>query len=194
MLKVYYADISALEITENMINCFSNTRLEKLQKAKNYHTSASVEALLCYALGRKPCYAYKENGKPYFTDCDLYFNISHSGDYVACALSDHPVGMDIQKETEYKDRVARRVFSETEYELLQKSENKQKTFCCIWAKKEAAVKLTGGGIGQLLGGETFTKAVSMELDGYSLAVCGRGEAEFIEVLAQTLTDFFEGMK
>ena len=37
-------------------------------------------------------------GKPYFPAFpDFYYNISHSGSYVVCAVCDHPVGIDLQQ-------------------------------------------------------------------------------------------------
>lgn len=44
-----------------------------------------------------------ETGKPYLRlHPELSFNISHSGDWIACALGDAPVGLDIQYHREIK--------------------------------------------------------------------------------------------
>lgn len=46
----------------------------------------------------KQNFTYTEHGKPYLPDySDVHFNISHSEKYVVCAVSDKPVGVDIQK-------------------------------------------------------------------------------------------------
>ena len=43
--------------------------------------------------------AYNSQGKPYFlSHCEIFFNISHSSNYVACVIGDRPVGIDIEKE------------------------------------------------------------------------------------------------
>lgn len=40
----------------------------------------------------------EERGKPFLRDRqDLFFNISHSGEYAVCAVSEHPVGIDIER-------------------------------------------------------------------------------------------------
>ena len=38
-----------------------------------------------------------ENGKPYIKNSNIYYNISHSENYVICAISNHPIGIDIEK-------------------------------------------------------------------------------------------------
>ena len=37
---------------------------------------------------------YNEYGKPYLESGGLFFNLSHSGEYVACAISDKEIGID----------------------------------------------------------------------------------------------------
>ena len=39
---------------------------------------------------------YGEYGKPYLASGDLFFNLSHCGDMVVCAVCDREVGVDIQ--------------------------------------------------------------------------------------------------
>lgn len=42
--------------------------------------------------------AYNSQGKPYFSsNCEIFFNISHSSNYVACVIGNRPVGIDIEK-------------------------------------------------------------------------------------------------
>lgn len=42
--------------------------------------------------------AYNSQGKPYFlSNREIFFNISHSSNYVACVIGDRPVGIDIEK-------------------------------------------------------------------------------------------------
>ena len=46
------------------------------------------------------------DGKPY-VDADFFFNISHSGEYVAMVDSDRQVGIDIQKNITISDAAAK---------------------------------------------------------------------------------------
>ena len=90
-------------------------------------------------------------GKPFFANnLSLHFNISHSGDYVACALSDQPVGIDIEViKSAVDSRVAKRFFTseETVYIL---SGDQIIRFFEVWTKKESRIKWEGKGLHTLL--------------------------------------------
>lgn len=99
-------------------------------------------------------YTYGAKGKPYLQTEEklpnVFFNLSHSEDYVICAVSGREVGADIQKmRTERTKRLADRFFSEKEGQLLQHSggsEQRLELFYRLWTRKEAYGKLTGEGI------------------------------------------------
>ena len=134
-------------------------------------------------------YEYGENGKPQIVNFPKKFNLSHSGDYVVCAVGDGEVGADIQKWVPYKERTAERFFAPTEWKLLQELPASQRTelFYRLWSRKEAYGKYTGQGIGSAVG-EDFSDEQNWQEkqicfrervleDSYSLAVCyGTAEA------------------
>lgn len=95
-------------------------------------------------------YDYGPMGKPYLRDMSLSFNLSHSGEYVLCALSEREIGADIQRrEGHDMDRLARRFFHERERERLEQMETageREEYFYRLWTRKEAYGKLTGKGI------------------------------------------------
>lgn len=99
-------------------------------------------------------YNYGVNGKPYLKNYPYYFNLSHSGEYIFCAVSFNEIGVDIQWEKPLKnDRVARRFFSEEEKKALAAcgtEQERQQLFYRLWACKEAYGKLTGQGIAATL--------------------------------------------
>ena len=90
------------------------------------------------------------NGKPYFKDRQgMFFNLSHSGEYVACALADCEIGVDIQQyRKNIKEGVLKKVLHEKEKEEYQNctEEEKEGLFYRIWAAKEAYAKYTGEGL------------------------------------------------
>lgn len=91
--------------------------------------------------------ARDQNGKPYAENLPLYFSISHSGEQVACVISDQPVGLDIEEIAPRDPSVARRICSEKEMEFIfSKEEDVLHRFLLVWTAKEAAVKLSGVGI------------------------------------------------
>ena len=102
--------------------------------------------------------AVGEYGKPYAVNLDVEFNISHSGNMVVCAVSNKPVGIDVEQIRPIDLSVARRVCTEdelfyifgrkpTEADFVYTENASLLThFFDIWTKKEALGKKTGMGI------------------------------------------------
>lgn len=92
------------------------------------------------------CY-FKEHGKPMLPkELGLYFNLSHSGDYVLCAVSDTETGADIQKHERYADRLAERFFHPEEIAYLKEAKDRKQCFYDLWCLKESCIKCTGRGL------------------------------------------------
>jgi len=91
-----------------------------------------------------------KNGKPFLKGVEnFYFNISHSDRYVVCAVSDEPVGVDVEKIRPVKLRLADRFFTEQERRYVYNAENEAsqyQRFFEIWTRKEAFVKMDGRGL------------------------------------------------
>ena len=89
-------------------------------------------------------------GKPFAADCPLHFNISHSGGYVACAISEQPLGIDLERNRGSDLRVARRICSPRELAWLAPDQpDAPRRFLQIWTAKEAYVKYLGTGLAAL---------------------------------------------
>lgn len=96
-----------------------------------------------------------EHGKPYLAGADdFHFSISHAGAYVALAIDEQPVGIDVEL-VQIREAVARRFYSEREQEeirFMQEADAKDDgkraeiAFTKIWTGKEAYLKYTGNGI------------------------------------------------
>lgn len=130
--------------------------------------------------------AKKANGKPYFKDFpDVFFNLSHSGDYAVCAVSDKEIGVDIQEYRSITGKLADRILHERECSLYRKLQPEQ--LLQIWAAKEAFVKCTGDGLSKdfrelcvdftagevtdTVNGKRLQLMLSEAVEGYVLAVC-----------------------
>lgn len=87
-----------------------------------------------------------EYGKPFLIGrpC-IQFNISHAGRYIACAVADEPVGIDIEIMKPLELRIAERFFAsdETEYIMV---DNHIYRFYEVWTKKESRIKWEGKGL------------------------------------------------
>lgn len=84
---------------------------------------------------------FNENGKPTLDFC--FFSISHSGDFAVCAVSDFPVGVDIERMKSFKQRDKYMLFTGTESEYVNKSDSRNR-FYTLWTRKEAYIKAKGG--------------------------------------------------
>lgn len=94
------------------------------------------------------------HGKPFLAaplhEPPIYFNLSHSGDYMVLIFSTVEVGIDIEyvdRDTKI-DKMARRFFHPVEYETLLSLDvrNKKKHFFVLWTIKEAFLKGLGTGL------------------------------------------------
>lgn len=131
--------------------------------------------------------AYGARGKPHILQVSWHYNLSHSGDYTALAISDVPVGIDIQQMRPYRDSLAKRFFSAEEaaaYEELctQSAQEREDFFYTLWCRKEAYGKLLGTGLTEdvlkrnMLGDVGVHFYEYGELPGYCTCVCS-GEEE-----------------
>lgn len=107
-------------------------------------------------------FAKGADGKPYIKEYpEFHFNISHSGNYTVCAVSNTEIGIDIQQLREVKTDIAARFFSNEERAGIeafsqgkeQPEAAKKQMLFRFWAAKEAYVKLTGKGMKEL---QSFT--------------------------------------
>ncbi len=86
-------------------------------------------------------------GKPFLDIEGVYFSISHSGDFVCCALADSEVGVDIEAiesiSCEKIKALAKRFFTQNEFEYLSGKNFYIDDFYFIWTRKEAFSKCKG---------------------------------------------------
>ena len=124
-----------------------------------------------------------EHGKPMMDG--LFFNISHSGDYIAVAIGDSPVGIDVETKTDPDLKITERFYSEEEQRVVRTAEDPEKEFRRLWTRKEAYVKCTGTGIYDSVAEIPSLEDVSgayrlftlREAEDYALSLAVRQESE-----------------
>ncbi|MBR8845634.1 MULTISPECIES: 4'-phosphopantetheinyl transferase superfamily protein [Pseudoalteromonas] len=128
---------------------------------------AFLRAVLAKYTGQSPKsiqFARGLHGKPKLANADMQFefNLSHSDDLLACAVSlDQPVGIDVER-IRYKrnlKHLGKSVFSPSEQcEFEQLSEQHQELyFFDRWTLKESLIKATGKGLTTKLSKVSFGK-------------------------------------
>ena len=100
--------------------------------------------LLEYGINETPVFTYDDKGKPLLQGHpDIHFSLSHCHEAVAVAVSDHPVGIDIEATGHYSAEVARRVMNDDEMREIETSAQPEVAFTRLWTMKESLYKLTG---------------------------------------------------
>lgn len=92
---------------------------------------------------------YDFNKKPYLASHPwLFFNISHSENFAAIAISRKKVGIDIEYLSEdFKfTNLLPDIFDDNERLIIQNAADIKKTFYTLWTRKESFVKALGKGI------------------------------------------------
>lgn len=108
-------------------------------------------------------FSYSSLGKPFIKDSPLQFNLAHSGDYCAITLTTHDmIGVDIEyckpDHLTHVD-IAKRFFTEREFNAIQNAEHSKWLFLHIWTQKEAFLKAIGKGLS--FGLDRFEVAISL---------------------------------
>ena len=168
-VRLYVADISQSDGFYDV--WYGRMPKERRIKADKYRVDVvrkrciTAYALLAYALcdGQKdgiipqgidsgsaePAISEDDNGKPYLEGIPIYFNISHSGDMVAVAISPGEVGCDVECKSKNAMSIAEHFFSDSEVSFLRSIEDESRQgleFTRLWTMKESVVKCSGEGI------------------------------------------------
>lgn len=131
-------------------------RRKKTEKYRLYDDSVRsiyAEIILRYVLkekyGKSANIAYTTYGKPYlYGEKELFFNISHSGNWVIMAIGLTEVGVDIEKIDEKNTSYLMDVFTKDEKFYISIGTKKQQIekMFLMWTLKESYVKYLGTGM------------------------------------------------
>lgn len=180
----------------------------KPEKSKLLSLTAGLllnKALSLYDIIPGKCTYQLANGqKPYIAEYkDICFNLTHSGTYAGCIIGSCDLGLDIEKQKEYREAVANRFFSAEENSFIQSQPDKVRSFYRLWTLKESFMKVTGLGMQLPLNdfcinikpdlAPTVTQKVDnnyyffreyFDIEGYSLSACSKRDnlPENIEIV------------
>lgn len=137
-------------------------------------------------------YEYNKNGKPFIKGYPSFsFNVSHSGEYVVCAVSSKSVGCDIQKKSPCDISMGNVIFTQEERQGISNTDD----FYKMWTLKETLLKAIGIGLSDegirinmikegriseisYKGKKYFSKHFENELEGYSLSAWSEYEGSY----------------
>ena len=199
MLSVCYANIDSVPDSPEGLS-LSAYRLEKLAScrfARHRRQGIGAELLLIRAIRSVSsdlqlplAIVAGPDGKPYLPGSALHFSLSHSGSFAACAISDHPVGLDLELRGRMSEPLLRRSFSPEEQAIVRAAEDPDLLFTRLWTGKESYVKATGQGILfplrdiQPLDPPPGVSFWQRDLDGCCLSVCVLGTAAEPDIFQQ----------
>lgn len=186
-------DFTIYNVLYSAVSDERRRKTDRLRFFRDKRLSIGVEYLLmhaCKELGidyRKETIVTGSNGKPDFKNPDIHFNLSHSGNMAMCAVSDSPVGCDIERITEADINCARRFFSPAEVNSIIEAgsiEKMNRMFYRIWTLRESYVKCTGMGLRKSL--DTF----SVCFDGSSICIMPREENDRYSLYENCIQDLY----
>ena len=150
MTDIYIFKQDPTKMPENaaeLLPRWRRRRYERLRYTPARQESLGAGLLWRYAVERRGLspdepVKFLQAGKPVFADREgVHFSLSHSGPYAMCAVSDQPVGVDVQKVKSVHLSIARRFhFRERDWLAEQPAERQMEAFFRIWTRKEAWVK------------------------------------------------------
>jgi 4'-phosphopantetheinyl transferase len=183
MVEIYIIQLLPLEefeqVRDQLLGLLppeARVRFARLSRGADVHRSLLGELLARYLISSKFNITSKEiefkigpNGKPEMAGNDtIHFNISHSGQWVACAISGFPVGVDVERLRPVRPGLAERFFTTDEVDTLKALPDEERTerFIELWTLKESFLKAIGRGLTRNL--NSFT----IEPDGRLFRITG----------------------
>ncbi len=146
-------------------------------------------------------FSYNSFGKPYLLAEDIYFNLSHTRNYVLCAISTKTeVGVDVEKINMPPYEIMPRFYHKKEIDYVSsEQENKETNFYNVWTKKEAYLKMIGTGLhdymSQINSLNCPFRIKTYQEEEYICSVCYNQEDDYIEKVIQvTEEQIFDFMK
>ena len=112
---------------------------------KSYELLTALLASTPYTLHSTPSFLYNEHGAPYLED-GPYFSISHCKQGIVVAVSETPIGIDIEAIRPLNEGLVQKAMNPQEQAQIAAAANPEQEFIRLWTRKEAYVKMLGTGI------------------------------------------------
>ena len=148
------------EDINNFYDKIPKLKKDKISKFKNYESkvrSIIGEMNLKELLAKKNIYYnsldyyINKYGKQYLKNDKIFFNISHSFDYVITAISNNEIGIDIEKVRQTPIKIINQFATEKEKEyILSSNKNIEERIFKIYTLKEAYFKMLGTNLNNIL--------------------------------------------
>ena len=149
MTKVYIKLLSNDVSIDFLISSLKKDKLDRCSNEKRIRELIQGEKLLINCLNDLSIpyvlpldIKLNEHGKPILMNSPISFNISHSKNFISCAISTSEVGIDIEEFDENHEKVREKLFSNNEKNKFTATNDVIK----LWTIKEAYLKMNGTGL------------------------------------------------
>ena len=161
MLKLYIRPVcfQRPEEEENSLSLLVESRREKVRTIKGKENRRDpLRRVFCSGIccGRtdplcRRIFWAGGHGKPRLKKDGVFFNLSHAGAYAVGALSDVPVGVDVEQQNRFwqearNQKLAKRILTEAEWNWWKDAGDDPQELLRFWTRKESYVKMTGEGM------------------------------------------------
>lgn len=173
-------------------------RLEQLsrfpEQSQQHSLAGDLLALMAYrtaypADAFPPERSVTPEGKPFFpARPEFHYSISHSGEWVVCAVGAVPLGVDIQVERPVRPVVFRALSAAEQAELDGLEERERlSAFFDVWCLKEAYSKAIGLGLKARFRDFSVSKKAEISVPCFSVALPRFGDCRYhLGICAQTV--------
>lgn len=156
--KIYNVKVYIAETGDFGLPLYPEERRKEISECKSAKVrreKSSVWALLEYAVkdayGKKLCdFVFEKTSDGKWVSDKFYFSLSHSKNVVTVAVSDCPIGVDVESIDNFsvaternKDKFLKKICSEDEYEKYKNAPISLLT--ALWTQKESTYKMEGRG-------------------------------------------------
>ena len=167
-IDLYQIDLDQQNADLNVLSDDERQRAEKHQSNHYAVMRTVMRSILGQLLNLAPSEVpiwIEDGGKPYLAERNFEFNLSHTGRYGLIAISQLPLGVDIERFRPQANRlaIAKRVMPEDAIARIETAEDSDRVFYEEWTQLEARHKCIGIGIFDRLDLEIKLQHAQLEL-------------------------------